>query len=393
MRTYHTPASPQVLMDRACAEAGLSDFGPYPFREGLEYLVLAARGEALLSAAGLEAFESDVVVKLVNRLRLAADLRAHPEITAERITRPVIITGTSRGGTTTLQRVLSADPGVQRLDRWRALNPAPFPNAKPAERDPRIAWAKHREENFISKQHPQLWAAHQFTAEEPDEDSWMIDITFESAVWWSKYRVPSFMTWFQRRDQSGQFRFLKLLLQYLQWQDGGARGRPWILKNPQNAAYIGQLLQTFPDALLVQIHRSPAEVIASVGSAAYLLRKLYSDDADPREVAYTQFRYKEWLFTEYLRQRTPAAEEQFLDVWYSDFIEDSKGVIRQIYERAGMKLTPAALAAVDKWNADNPQHKHGAHKYSLDNVGLSESEVEAAFAAYNARFGLSLRNT
>jgi hypothetical protein len=39
--------------------------------------------------------------------------------------------------------------------------------------------------------------------------------------------------------------------------------------------------------------------------------------------------------------------------------------------------------------ADNPRDKHGTHRYTLEEFGLDRGEVDAAFADYRERFGVS----
>ncbi len=36
----------------------------------------------------------------------------------------------------------------------------------------------------------------------------------------------------------------------------------------------------------------------------------------------------------------------------------------------------------------NKQHKYGRHKYSLEDFGMSEDDVEARIATYRARFAV-----
>ena len=54
-----------------------------------------------------------------------------------------------------------------------------------------------------------------------------------------------------------------------------------------------------------------------------------------------------------------------LNLMRGDFVADSQSVIHQVYDRAGMPLTPEALGAVDKWSTAHPQHEHRDHQYSV----------------------------
>jgi hypothetical protein len=81
-----------------------------------------------------------------------------------------------------------------------------------------------------------------------------------------------------------------------------------------------------------------------------------------------------------------------LNLMRGDFVADNQRVIHQVYDRAGRPLAPEAPGAVDKWSTARPQHKHRDHQYSLQEMGLSKSAIDSAFAAYSARFGSQLRS-
>jgi hypothetical protein len=40
--------------------------------------------------------------------------------------------------------------------------------------------------------------------------------------------------------------------------------RPWLMKDPNHAAYLPELTQQFPDAKLIFTHRSPAHIVPSM---------------------------------------------------------------------------------------------------------------------------------
>ena len=50
-------------------------------------------------------------------------------------------------------------------------------------------------------------------------------------------------------------------------------------------------------------------------------------------------------------------------------------VVRRIYQRFGLDYHPAHEAAIRRFMAQNPQHKHGKHGYSLEQWGLTESDL------------------
>ena len=60
------------------------------------------------------------------------------------------------------------------------------------------------------------------------------------------------------------------------------------------------------------------------------------------------------------------------------------------YARLRLPLGPEVERPMRAWLAANPQHKHGALRYRLEEFGLRLSEVRAAFRDYTDHFALRL---
>jgi len=61
-----------------------------------------------------------------------------------------------------------------------------------------------------------------------------------------------------------------------------------------------------------------------------------------------------------------------------------------IYRRFGFDITAEVLQRMQKYLADNPQHKHGVHRYSLARCGLDADTERARFSTYIADFNVPL---
>jgi hypothetical protein len=207
-----------ALIAKAQRTAGLTDFGEPDIHEPLSILIPALNNEAQLNATGLMGQRASILRSLINRLRIQDALKKHPQIRDERIRGPIVIVGLPRSGTTKLQRMMAADPGLQKLRMWQMMNPAPFPDAKPGERDPRIAAA----EQFVAQmktQFPGFYAVHPIGAEDADEEVYLMQITFLSSMPMHGTRTPSYKRWMVAQDCAEWYGFLKLMLQIMQWQN------------------------------------------------------------------------------------------------------------------------------------------------------------------------------
>src|SRR5688572_15862394 len=104
------PLDAGSLIDTACRNTGLSDFGDGPWREHLDVLLRAIEEEANLHFLGRMYTRSDMLLYLQNRLDVIDWYKRHPEIDEERIVEPVFVIGLGRSGTTILQEALAQDP-------------------------------------------------------------------------------------------------------------------------------------------------------------------------------------------------------------------------------------------------------------------------------------------
>jgi len=90
-------------------------------------------------------------------------------------------------------------------------------------------------------------------------------------------------------------------------------------------------------------------------------------------------------------ERAIAAREQtppgaILDVHYRDLIEAPLAEMRKIHAFADLEWNADSEGRVDRWLRENPQHKHGTHRYELADFGLDADELDARFKRYRERF-------
>lgn len=374
------------LMTAVTEATGLSDFGDLGFVNGLEVLAASLREEAKLHEGGVIGQSQEILRLLVNRLRYIDDVKKHPEIRDEKIVAPIVVVGLPRTGTSKLQRVMSGDPGVQRLEVWRLLNPAPFPDEAPGKPEGRIAFAKVVEDTFRT-QFPGWMARHPMEAEEPDEELFIMEMSFESSVSAMLARAPTFREFSMSCDPRPTYKILFEMMQYLQWQDGGARGRPWIMKSPVHVGYLDTLFEFFPDATVVHCHRDPVKTVPSFATTIHELRRTTTDDIDPVEVGREWFDYWARLTDRYLQVRDTLPLDQIVNATFEEICADPIAVIGRVYEKAGRELTEDAIAGCRDYDNRRPANHWGAYDYTLEEYGLEAGEIRQRFAEYLKLFG------
>lgn len=383
-----TPLFVEDLLAAATSATGLEDYGDRGFIKGLTILTEALRSEANLNAMGQVIQSGGIIRLLSNRLRYVHDVKLHPEIRDEKIDAPIVVLGLPRTGTSKLQRVMSADPAVQRLEVWRLLNPAPFPGEEPGNPKERIEVGLMVEQMFTT-QFPGWMVRHPMEAREPDEELFIMEMSFECAVTAMLARMPTFRKFATQCDPHPTYKILHEMMQYLQWQDGGARGRPFIMKSPVHIGDLPTFFEFFPNATVVHCHRDPRKIVPSFASLIVEGRRMSSDVLDPVEIAQEWFDYWADLIDRNLVARDTLPKDlvdRIVDVEFDDIRKDPVSVVRKVYERAGRKVTPEAVAAFKDYDARRPEKHWGAYEYTTEEFQLSEAAIDKRFEEYRKRF-------
>ncbi|MDE0366440.1 MAG: sulfotransferase [Gammaproteobacteria bacterium] len=372
----------EVLMNAAAESAALDDFGDLGFVEPLRQRLAAAGRYVSFSETGLAAYTAGIVNDLVNRLRLTRDLERYPQILDEDVSDPIVIFGLPRTGTTKLQRMMSADPANHSLLFWKILNFAPFPEAASRQPDPRIAVGKAACE-YTASAHPEILKVHASYYDQADEDSFLVGASYEHFVNAVALSEQDYSSYVRARPAENPYRYLRTVLQYLQWQEGGKHG-PWILKAPTHMGYINTIFSMFPNATLVQTHRDVATAFASLCHLIELASLMHGDRADPLQIGRDQLRI--WAI-EWDRHRadrgTLTAADRLIDVDYEEIRNDPFPVIEAVYALAGRNLSGAGRAAMERWQSENRKDRHGRHEYRLEDYGVTRTQVEEAFVRFH----------
>jgi hypothetical protein len=376
---------PEALLAAAAQMTGASHPGDDSFREPLAVILCSLTTEASLSPAGRAGAHGALVGVLARRMLLAADAARHPSILAERIERPLVITGLPRTGTTFLHGLLAQDPDVRVPMQWEVDMPSPPPEAASWATDPRIAQGKA----LYSQLHaalPDLRKAHPLDADLPAECINMFDVSLRSMVLPSTYSMPTYLEWLLAADPAPAFAIHRRMLQQLQWR--GPKRR-WVLKTPAYMVYGRGLWEAYPDACVVQTHRDPAKVLPSFSSLMRMFRVLYAQHVDSRALGRESTEMWVRIIERFLAARdSRGANDGVLDIQYRDLVANPMAVVARIYEHFGFELTPQAEGLMRQWLANHPQNKHGRHRYTPEEFGLEAHELRRRFAGYMARFAI-----
>ena len=364
----------EALLQKAAVQTGLSDFGDDSFREPYSVLLRSLREEANLNTQGVILLQRTILRLLTNRLRTEAAFAAHPEMAQTPIEKPLYILGFPRTGTTLLHNLLACDPASRWLRLWEGLHPAPAPES--LEDDPRI----EQTEAFVAgfeKIAPLLASAHKLNATGPEECLWLMEHTFADFIFELRADIPGYSDWIAGHEADAVwYSYYRRQLQMLGWK---CRGNHWVCKAPRHLPGLAGLLEVFPDARIVQTHRGAESVLPSICSLCEITRSAASDMVDKAAIGAHWHRRLLEIDRRSTEIRTAADEGQFLDVQYADLTGDPIGTVQRIYDHHGYAYSDKFEERMKQWLADNRQHKHGLHRYSLEEYGLNAETVRQDF--------------
>ena len=377
----------EALVAAARRRARLEEFGDWPVDEALERLLNAYEREADLTTLGRITVRELLVSLLENLLYLEHERQASADIERQTIGAPVFIIGLPRTGTTLLHGLIAQDPATRTPLTWEVMFPAGYSEAPEAidrirkRTDARLAWA-----NRLA---PAFRRIHEIGADLPQECIAIMAQGFASIQFHTTHNVPSYQDWFEQEAQELGYAFHYRLLQHLQARRAGNR---WVLKAPGHLFGLDALLERYPDARIIQTHRDPLRVMASIASLATVLRHAFSDSADSKQIAADWCGRWSNALDRGLETRGRWPAERFFDVAYADLVAAPLATVERLYEFLGWPLSSETRESMASFLSENPRDKYGAHRYTLADFGLDRARETQRFARYCERFEIPVES-
>ena len=377
--TFLSPKlQPEQLARAASRKAGLEpNFSPH-VGAGLEAICRSLQDEANLHWFGKMNYSNLMVTGLSELLLLNETFKNQPELDQQKLNTPVFVTGMPRSGTTFLHRLLSAPKQTTSIPLYRLM----FPNNR------RLPTAKLETEliffswKYASKRYG-MDAIHYVRPGLADECNFGMRLSMYSMIYWSMSPTYSYLSWFLEQDMRESYQIYRRVLQLHQARNPGKR---IILKCPHHLAFLPALSEVFPEAIIVQTHREPLEVIPSECKLILSLQAISTEKLDWEATVKSNLQ-KASIFAsrsvDFAKSNTPT---QAIHVDYRQLVNDPIKLAQEIYAQVGITLDQQELNELKTFYGANRQNKHGKNKYSLEQFGLTAEGVNQEFAAYREQF-------
>jgi Sulfotransferase family len=375
------------LVTRACERAGLDDFGEDTWRDGLRLLVDTCESAPGVNPGGRDFVYGQFVDALWNRLRVIDYVKRHPEVSHERIERPLVVLGLPRTGTSLASYLLDQDPLRRSLLTWEAEDSVPPSTPDTLRTDPRCL-KKKAELDVLAEglKAANIPMVHWDEADGPTECLFVQNQDFKAYLWEAFMPSAAYADWLLHTEMSSAYAYERTVLQVLQSRAPGT----WSLKMPSHAVHIETLLATFPDARIVWAHRDPFKSTASFLRLNYLSRAVLGADIDIDVIVPNVLGQLKEHIARPLATRRRIGDGRFFDLHYAELMRDPIGVMRSLYLWAGDELTDSTESAMRHWLDSHPQDRFGVVPYSLEGSGVTRSDLEPVFAEYLSVFDIEL---
>ena len=261
-------------------------------------------------------------------LHWADEIRFGRQLSEVTVPRPVFVLGHWRHGTTHLHNLLTIDQRFSFPNNYQCLFPNSFLTAEKLH--------SKAIDFFLPRQRPMDNVEWRMASPQEDEFA-MCVTTFKSPCmgWVFPRQRDHYDKYLTMRDFSaGEVaEWKEAFLLFLKKLALLSR-RPLILKSPPHTARIRLLLEMFPDARFVHIHRNPYDVFHStrktlkaVAEFHRLQRAPAAADVDDRIL-----RTYRTMYDVYFEERGAIPEGQFCEVGFEQLEQDPIGQIRGIYK-------------------------------------------------------------
>ena len=309
---------------------------------------------------------------LTSPLRAAESILYGSRIRSESLTQPpVFILGHWRTGTTYLHTLLAQDPSLGFVPLFQTLAPASFFTGR-RTLQPLVALRapKTRPMDEVPI-HMEVAQEEEFAMAGLARQSFYLGFTFPKSMdtLFQKYVMFDNLSPDERAEWERSYLYL---LKTASLHNGGKR---LVIKNPVNTARIPALLQLFPDAKFIHIHRDPFEVYRStlhLYRAVIQLLSLQGLEEDKNQRRVLEFYRK--MMTRYMDDRDRIPSGNLTEVAYDDLVANPLETIEGVYSELGLPGWEEARTGIAEHVLAQRSYRPKQHTLSPDDIAAVEEQ-------------------
>jgi hypothetical protein len=162
-----------------------------------------------------------------------------------------------------------------------------------------------------------------------------------------------------------------------------AEGKRLVLKNPINTARVSLLLELFPHAKFIHIHRDPYEVFLSTRHLHQeVLRFTRLQDFSRDDLVGNVIGLYRTVLERFLADKERIPPENFVEIGFADLERDPVGVLRRIYDRLAIPGFAAAAPAFQRYVSAQAYYRRNSFTIGDDDIALVNRHWRFAFETW-----------
>lgn len=349
----------EKILNEAKQETGISHFYDSSVLKGLEQLVKSINNNVKRHDERYEIVEQYIKTNVKVNLSINYLARECGYTDTRIIEKPIFIAGTGRTATTYLQKLLSLDED-NRVLRYKNL-------------------LKFRSFS-INNKHTSSRRANE-DLDRPTQCAEFLESNM--SIFWglNLLNIPDYANWCFNADQNNSYQIHKKALRLLQ---GDSKKVQWILKSSVHAMFLDAIMETYPDARIIQLHRDPLAVYYSRKN--YIKSNIKASpivpERNPDELA-LQVTYES--ISRILKFRD-FYQNSIFDGYYRDFISDSLNTVKQFYRKFDINMSAETENKMKVFISDyNRKHKNIVHIKDKSDLPKKYAEI---FHEYKRKFNI-----
>ncbi|MBR51704.1 MAG: sulfotransferase family protein [Gammaproteobacteria bacterium] len=348
--------------------------GEDDYSEPLSILIDSANKNNTFNFFGSIAFKN----QLKDRLKVRSEI--YKLASKKNLSSPadmVFVTGLPRSGTTFLFNMLALDTNHRSPKYWEIMKPLPLvhKNREKISRQKKINKQLKLARTII----PKLKAMHHIRAETPEECMLIATINIRSIVYLCMADVPEYVEYLKNCSFKSVFEWHKKFFQILE-----LTGKPerWLLKDPSHIGHIPEILEAYPNAKFINIHRDPVESIGSFCSLTKNVRLGFSKKVNNKNIGDMVIDFWRHKLYKGMQDKENLNENQIANISYEKFVKDPINTIKDAYLKLGLDMSIETENKMQNYLNIQKSLKKQKHNYTLEEFGLSSKIIKNYFKDY-----------
>ena len=296
---------------------------------------------------------------------------------------PIVVSGLPRSGTTFLFDLLHCSDEFRGPLTWEIFQMMPIAASRYQQ-----TYKQLKTEAVLLLMRalvPKLMSIHPMKAVLPEECQLITALDFRSISFAYSSKVPEYESFINNCDYTSAMLWHKRFLQALETT---CKPNHWLLKDPCHIQHISEIINTYPKAKFIFIHRHPKDAIASISSLSTHLRTAFSNTIDKQEIGQHSLSFWSKAIEDFLAQRTLINESNVIDINFNEFIDSPINSTETILKKFNLNIDRHTRAKMELFINSKSRLGKSSHHYNLDDFSLTADQVNYSFKSYIEKFGL-----